>query len=91
MAKMKPGVRSPTAHRTKEQASRQWQERSPASKAKNKTWKAARRKMEKAGAVSPGDGKDVHHKKPLREGGTNARSNLAVTSRKTNRAWNKKP
>ena len=91
MAKMKSGVRSPTAHRTKEQASRQWQERTPKSKAKNKVWKAARRKLEKEGIVHKGDGKDVGHKKPLSKGGSNARSNLKVQSPKKNRGHGMSP
>ena len=45
----------------------------------------ARRMLEKEGAVSKGDGKDVDHKKPLRSGGTTARSNLRVRSVKSNR------
>lgn len=91
MAKMKSGVRSPTAHRTKEQASRQWKERSPASKAKNKKWKAARRELEKEGLVSPGDGRDVAHKRPLSKGGSNSRSNLTVSSRSKNRGHGMSP
>ena len=91
MAKMKSGVRSPTAHRTKEQASRQWQERSPASKAKNKVWKKARRVLEKEGVVTKGDGKDVAHKKPLSKGGSNARSNLTVQSKAKNRGHGLSP
>jgi hypothetical protein len=91
MAKMESGKRSPTAHRTKEQASRQWQERSPASKAKNKKWKAARRKMEREGLVKEGDKKDVGHKKPLSKGGSNSRSNLQVQSRSSNRGHGMSP
>jgi hypothetical protein len=49
----------------------------------------ARRVMEKEGAVTKGDGKDVDHKKPLKNGGTSARSNLRVRSIKTNRASSK--
>jgi hypothetical protein len=49
---------------------------------------AARRKAVKAGLASKGDNKDVHHKKPLRSGGTNAKKNLAVVSRSKNRANN---
>lgn len=45
----------------------------------------ARRMLEKEGAVSKGDGKDVDHKKPLRSGGSTARSNLRVRSVKSNR------
>jgi hypothetical protein len=91
MAKMKAGVRSPTAHRTKEQASAQWSGRSPASKAKNKVWKAARADMVKKGAVSPGDGKDVGHKKPLSKGGTNSPGNLQVQSKASNRGHGMSP
>ena len=48
----------------------------------------ARRKLEKEGAVSKGDGKDVDHKKALRSGGGNSRSNLRVRSRSSNRSSN---
>jgi hypothetical protein len=49
----------------------------------------ARRMMEKTGAVTKGDGKDVDHKKPLRSGGTTTKSNLRVRSVKENRSDNK--
>ena len=49
----------------------------------------ARRMMEKSGAVTKGDGKDVDHKKPLRAGGTTTKSNLRVRSAKANRSDNK--
>ena len=49
----------------------------------------ARRIMEKEGAVTKGDGKDVDHKKPLRAGGSTSRSNLRVRSVKSNRSDNK--
>ena len=48
--------------------------------------KAARRAAIKSGTVKKGDKKDVDHKKPLCKGGTNAKSNLRVISRKKNRA-----
>jgi hypothetical protein len=49
---------------------------------------AARREAEKEGRVRKGDGKDVDHAKtPLRKGGTNAKSNLRVTSASNNRGW----
>jgi hypothetical protein len=35
-------------------------------------------------------GKDVHHKNPLRNGGGNSPGNLAVSSVKANRGWNRK-
>lgn len=49
---------------------------------------AARAKAVKAGKVKKGDGKDVDHKKPLRSGGGNGKSNLRVRSRSANRADN---
>lgn len=48
---------------------------------------AARREAMKAGLVKKGDGKDVAHKKSLENGGTNAKSNLTVQDRETNRGW----
>jgi hypothetical protein len=50
----------------------------------------ARRKLAKEGVVKKGDGKHVDHKKPIRSGGTNARSNLRVQSEAENSPWNKK-
>lgn len=47
----------------------------------------ARRKMEREGKVSRGDGKDVDHKKPLSKGGGNGRSNLRVKSKSSNRSY----
>ena len=41
--------------------------------------------MEKGGKVSKGDGKEVHHKRPLSSGGTNSKKNLKVVSRRSNR------
>lgn len=45
----------------------------------------ARARMVKAGKVHKGDGKDVDHKKPLFNGGSNANSNLRVKSVHDNR------
>lgn len=50
---------------------------------------AARREAIKDGRARVGDGKDVAHKKSLENGGTNAKSNLAVESRAANRGWRK--
>lgn len=47
----------------------------------------ARRKMEREGKVSRGDGKDVDHKKPLSKGGSNCRSNLRVKPKSSNRSY----
>jgi 5-methylcytosine-specific restriction endonuclease McrA len=49
----------------------------------------ARAKLAKAGLVSKGDGKDVDHIKPVRSGGSNARSNLRVVEKSKNRGWRK--
>lgn len=49
---------------------------------------AARRKMEKSGAVKKGDKKDVDHKN--KNTLDNSRSNLRVRSRKKNRATKRK-
>lgn len=50
--------------------------------------KAARRKLEKAGLVKKGDGKDVDHKN--RNPKDNRRSNLRAVSKKTNRSFSRK-
>jgi len=47
----------------------------------------ARREAEKEGTVKKGDGKEVDHKVPLSKGGSNAKSNRRVVSRKTNRSY----
>lgn len=47
----------------------------------------ARRELMKEGKVRVGDGKDVAHVKSLENGGTNAKSNLAVQSTAKNRGW----
>lgn len=50
--------------------------------------KAARRKMEKAGRVKKGDGKDVDHKN--RNPKDNRNSNLRVVSKSKNRSFSRK-
>lgn len=61
----------------------------PEQKKKRAMRNAARRELQAEGRVHKGDGKDVDHKRPLRSGGTNAESNLRVTSKSKNRAWRK--
>ena len=56
------------------------------SKSGDATRHRARRKLEKDGRVSKGDGKDVDHKKSLKSGGSNSKKNLKVSSPKTNRS-----
>jgi hypothetical protein len=48
----------------------------------------ARRQAIKKGKVSKGDGKDIDHKKPLRNGGSKKESNTRVRSKTANRADN---
>lgn len=47
---------------------------------------AARRKMEREGKVRKGDGKDVDHKRTLKDGGGNGDGNLRVRSQSANRS-----
>jgi hypothetical protein len=49
----------------------------------------ARATLAKDGKVAKGDGKDVDHKTPLKRGGSNDKSNLAVKSETANRGWRK--
>jgi len=49
----------------------------------------ARAEMIKEGRTKVGDGKDVAHLRALDNGGSNAKSNLAVQDRSYNRAWRK--
>lgn len=50
----------------------------------------ARREMEERHGKAALAGKDVHHVKPLRSGGGNGNGNLAISSVKKNRGWNRK-
>jgi len=47
--------------------------------------RAARNKARADKGLKKGDGKEVHHKKPLSKGGSNSPSNVAVRSRTANR------
>jgi hypothetical protein len=59
----------------------------PAEIAKRAKRNAARTEVEKRAGKAAIAGKDVHHKNPLRNGGSNAKSNLAISSVATNRGW----
>ena len=50
---------------------------------------AARREAIKGGKANVGDGKDVAHKKSLKNGGGNGKGNTTVQERATNRGWRK--
>lgn len=77
--------RHPGSHRTPTQVDRM--NHKPGQQEKRHKTNAARAKMVKAGLVKKGDGKDVDHKKMLKDGGSNALSNLRAVSKSTNRAW----
>lgn len=57
----------------------------PEQRRNNDKRKKARRAMEKAGKVKKGDGKEVDHVRPLRNGGGNTEKNWKVMSRHMNR------
>jgi len=84
--------RDPSSHRTPTQIRRMNREYdSQPHKIKQRVQnKQARATLEKEGLVRKGDGKDVDHIKPVRKGGTNARSNLRVLPASKNRAWRSK-
>lgn len=60
----------------------------PEQKKKRAMRNKARRQAIKDGRVKKGDGKDIDHKKPLRSGGSNAKSNTRVRSKSANRKDN---
>ena len=53
--------------------------------AKAKKNRAATNRARRKVGLKPGDPREVDHKKPLSRGGTNRKSNLRVTSKKSNR------
>jgi hypothetical protein len=79
--------RSPTAHRTPGQIREHGRtyQASPEQKQNRAKRNAARAEAEAAGRARKGDGKDVHHKVPLSQGGSNEPSNTRVTARSSNR------
>jgi hypothetical protein len=80
--------RDPVTHRSECQQRKLTDQRQadPKEVKKNSDRKTARNRMKKEGKVKVGDGKHVDHVKRLNEGGTNARSNLRVTSASKNSA-----
>lgn len=60
----------------------------PEQKKKRAARNKARRQAIRDGRARKGDGKDVDHKNPLRNGGSTATSNTRVRSRSANRADN---
>jgi len=64
-------------------------ESTPEQKKKRALRNKARRLMIKKGLAKVGDGKDVDHKKALKNGGTSSPDNLRVVSQTKNRGWRK--
>ena len=81
--------RDPKSHRTPGQIKRQDRgyNAKPENIAKRVKNNQARAELMKTGAVRKGDGKDVDHIKPLRSGGSNAKSNLRAIPKSRNRGW----
>lgn len=86
------GTRDPSSHRTPEQIKKQDRgyNATPEMKKKRAMNNAARSELAKEGLVRKGDGKDVDHKKMLKDGGSNSRSNLRAVPQSENRAWRSK-
>lgn len=84
--------RDPSSHRTPTQIKRldRGYNATPEMVKKRTMNNAARAQLAKEGKVHKGDGKDVDHKTPLRNGGSNARGNLRVRSQHENRGWRTK-
>jgi hypothetical protein len=89
---MASGQRDPSSHRTPAQITKQVKgyNATPANVKKRSQRNSARAIVKKDLGAAAIKGKDVHHKNPVRSGGSNARSNLGVASKAKNRAWNKK-
>jgi len=81
--------RDPSSHRTPGQITRQVKgyNHTPANIKKRSQRNQARRIVEKDVGKAALKGKDVDHKRPVRSGGSNARSNLRVRSEHANRGW----
>ena len=82
-------TRDPSSHRTPGQIKRMdgGYNHTPTNIKKRVQRDTARAMLMKEGRVKKGDGLDVNHIKPVRSGGTNARSNLNVETEKKNRGW----
>lgn len=83
------GDNMPKASKSKQKYDKAYNAR-PEQKKKRALRNKARREAERDGLVSKGDGKDIDHKNPLRNGGSNAKSNRRVRSASANRADNGK-
>lgn len=86
------GKRDPSSHRTPEQIKkmdRGYNHRPEIIKDRSQR-NQARSIMRKELGAKAIAGKDIDHKKMVKDGGSNSRSNLRVRSQHANRGWNKK-
>ena len=83
---MAPKVKKNPSKRTKQQRD---YDAKPEVKKKRAARNKARREAERDGRASKGDGKDIDHVKPLREGGSASKSNTRARSRRANRSDNR--
>jgi hypothetical protein len=86
------GDRDPSSHRTPDQIKKMdhGYNHRPL-KVKQRTERnQARTIMRKKLGEAAIAGKDIDHKKMVKDGGTNAKGNLRVRSEHTNRGWNRK-
>lgn len=86
------GKRDPSSHRTPEQIKKmdRGYNSTPANIKKRTMRNQARTIMRKEVGEAAIRGKDVDHKRMVKDGGTNARSNLRVRARGPNRGWERK-
>ena len=82
---MSTGKRNPKTHRTPEQAKYTSESQAYARSEKGKKGRADSGKARRIVGLKTGDSREVDHIQPKSKGGTNARSNLRVTSKKINR------
>ena len=80
------GARKATA--TKRSKQQRKYNSSPKQKKNRAKRNQARAEAIKDGRVSKGDGKDVDHKRKLKDGGSNKKSNTRIKSKSKNRADN---
>jgi hypothetical protein len=89
---MAPGVRDPSSHRTPAQIKKmdRGYNSTPTNIKKRSMRNQARDIMEKKVGAAAIAGKDIDHKRPVRNGGGNSKGNLRVKDRHTNRGWESK-
>ena len=83
--RMESGKRSPTAHRTLEQARSMSGPGNYEGQPHRKKYRTELGKLRKEHGLEKGDGKEVDHKKAASKGGSHSKDNTRVVSRRVNR------